>query len=270
MISPESRPWSNSSRSSLANVILAISTSTPQFSLALVDESGVLLAEWTLLPRTKGFRHFMTALDHLLRLSGVALEEIRGLAVAKGPGSFTGLRVGLSAAKGFCEGLGVPIVALSSLEILASQCPAVSIPVCPVIGSRKEEVFAALYSWSEEQRLVRLEPETCLKIRDLPEFMKKRAFVLGTDFNRQMGPIALAAGDRAVFAPPSFWNLRAATLGMLAARRARDQGFDSVQEVVPSYLRSPDIRPNPYPPAPSLSVTEDKNIDNSRGKDHNL
>ncbi len=230
----------------MGNVILAINTSTPQFSLAFVEEGGALLAEWTLSPRTKDFRHFMTALDHLLQVSGVALEEIRGLAAAKGPGSFTGLRVGLSAAKGFCEGLGVPMVALSSLEVLASQCPGVSIPICPVIDSRKEEVFAALYNWSDEQELVRLEPETCLKIRDLPGFIKKRAFVVGTDFNRQRGPIASAAGDRAVFAPPSFWSLRAATLGMLAARRARVQGFDDVQDVVPSYLRPPDIRPNPY------------------------
>jgi len=204
----------------LDNVILAINTSTPQFSLALVKESGALLAEWTLSPRTKDFRHFMTALDHLLHVSGTALEEIRGLAVAKGPGSFTGLRVGLSAAKGFCEGLGVPMVALSSLEVLASQCPGVSIPICPVIDSRKGEVFTALYAWSEEQDLVRLEPETCLKIKDLPGFMKKRAFVLGTDFGLQMEPIASAVGHAAVFAPPSFWNLRAGTLGMLAAKRA--------------------------------------------------
>jgi tRNA threonylcarbamoyladenosine biosynthesis protein TsaB len=228
-------------------MILAINTSTPQFSLALVEESGALLAEWTLSPRTKDFRPFMTSLDQLLRVSGVGLEEIRCLAVAKGPGSFTGLRVGLSAAKGFCAGLGVPIVALSGLEALANQCPGVSIPLCPVIDSRKEEVFAALYTWSEEQDLVRLEPETCLKIRDLPGFMKKKAFVLGTDFSRQRGPIASAAGDKAVFAPPSFWSLRAGTLGMLAARRARTQGFDGLQEVVPSYLRPPDIRPNPYP-----------------------
>ncbi len=231
----------------MANVILAINTSTPQFSLALVDEGGALLAEWTLSPRTKDFRHFMTALDHLLQVSGVALEEIRGLAVAKGPGSFTGLRVGLAAAKGFCGGLGVPVVALSSLEVLASQCPSVSIPICPVIDSRKEEVFSGLYAWSPEQELVRMAPETCLKIKELPGFIKQKAFVVGTDFNRQRGPIASAAGDRAVLAPPAFWNLRAATLGMLAARRVRAQGFDKVQDVVPSYLRPPDIRPNPFP-----------------------
>jgi hypothetical protein len=116
-----------------------------------------------------------------------------------------------------------------------------------VIDSRKEEIFAALYTWSDEQELVRLEPETCLKIRELPGFIKQKAFVLGTDFNRQMGPIASAAGDRAIFAPPSFWSLRAGTLGMLAARKARTQGFDMLQDVVPSYLRPPDIRPNPYP-----------------------
>ena len=243
------------------NVILAINTSTPQFSLALVYDSGALLAEWTLSPGTKDFRHFMTALDHLLQVSGVALTEIRALAIAKGPGSFTGLRVGLSAAKGICEGLGLPIVALSSLEALAGQCPFLSYPICPVIDSRKEEVFAALYTWSDEQELVQLEPETCLKIKDLPAFIKNRAFVVGTDFNRLMGPIASAAGDRAVFAPPSFWNLRASTLGMLGARRAREQKFDRLHEVVPSYLRPPDIRPNPFPTGPCIPLSEDKKLD---------
>lgn len=235
----------------MVNVILALNTSTPQYSLALVDGSGALLAEWTLSPRTKDFRHFMTALDHLLQLSGTALEEIRGLAVAKGPGSFTGLRVGLSAAKGLCEGMDLPIMALSSLEALASQCPGVSMPICPVIDSRKEEVFTALYTWSEQEELVRLEPETCLKIKDLSGFMREKAFVVGTDFNRQRGPITLAAGHRAVLAPPSFWTLRAATLGMLAAKRASLHGFDRLQDVVPSYLRPPDIRPNPYKVAES-------------------
>jgi tRNA threonylcarbamoyladenosine biosynthesis protein TsaB len=230
----------------LGNVILAINTSTPQFSLALVGESGALLAEWTLSPRTKDFRHFMTALDHLVQVSGVSLEEIRALAVAKGPGSFTGLRVGLSAAKGICAGLEVPIVAVSSLEALASQCPGVSVPICPMIDSRKDEVFAALYTWSDDLDLVQLAPETCLKVQELSGFIKERAFVLGTDFNRQRGSIPSAVGDRAVIAPPSSWNLRAATVGMMGARRLRAQEFDCLQEVVPSYLRPPDIRPNLY------------------------
>ena len=238
----------------MGNVILAINTSTSQFSVGLVDDQGALLAEWTLSSGVKGFRDFMPALDHLLQASGVRLTQIRALAVAKGPGSFTGLRVGLSAAKGFCEGLKVPILGLSSLEVLASQCPGLSIPICPVIDSRKGEVFAALYAWAAEQTLVLLEPETCLKIKDLPGFIKKRAFVLGTDYNRQGGLIASAAGDKAVLAPPCLWNLRAATLGMMAARRAKSQQFDSLRELVPSYLRPPDIRPNPY----SISKGQDR------------
>jgi len=230
----------------LANVILAINTSTPQFSVGLVDDRGALLVEWTQSSRVKGFRDFMPALDRLLQASGVPVTQIRALAVAKGPGSFTGLRVGLSAAKGFCEGLKVPIVALSSLEVLASQCPGLSIPICPVMESRKGEVFAALYAWVAEQELVVLKPEACLKVEDLPGFIEERAFVLGTDYNRQSEGIASAAGDKGVLAPPCCWNLRAATLGMMAARKAKSQPLDSLRELVPSYLRPPDIRPNPY------------------------
>jgi hypothetical protein len=108
--------------------------------------------------------------------------------------------------------------------------------------------------------MVRLEPETCLKIRELPDFIRGRALIVGTDFNRQMDPIASVMGDTAVFAPPSFWHLRAATLGMLGARKARDQEFDSPNDVVPTYLRPPDIRPNPFPPSKSLSNAEDRVI----------
>ena len=73
------------------------------------------------------------------------------------------------------------------------------------------------------------------------------SLVVERDADRQRGAIASAVGDRAVIAPPSFWNLRAATVGMMGARRARARDFDRLKEVVPSYLRPPDIRPNPYP-----------------------
>src|SRR3972149_533071 len=90
----------------------------------------------------------MAAVDHLLHLSGWELEQLEGLAVAIGPGSFTGLRIGTSAVKGLALALGVPIAAVPTLDALAATLPFAAHPVCPVLDAKKGEVYASLYHWS--------------------------------------------------------------------------------------------------------------------------
>ena len=136
-------------------MILALNTSTAQFSMALMREDGSLVAESLIAPGSGRFRAFMPILHDLMASAGTDPVEIKALAVAKGPGSFSGLRVGLAAAKGICQGLGIPVVGVSSLEALAYQLPFASLPVCPLIDSRRGEVFTALFRWSGDQRMLR-------------------------------------------------------------------------------------------------------------------
>lgn len=228
-------------------MLLAINTSTLQFSIGLLMENGSLLSEFSISPMTKNFNGVMPAIDYLLTASRVRAEEIHAVIVAKGPGSFTGLRVGLSAAKGLCQGLGIPIIGVSSLEAMASQAPFVSMPVCPVLASRKGEVFAALFRWSEDMGMQREREDTSLKVEDLPSYVREKTLFLGNNFGDQGPVVSKILGPRALMAPVPLWNLRAVSVASVGLGRFRDQDFDDLRDLVPGYLRPPDIRPNPFP-----------------------
>ncbi len=226
-------------------MILAVNTSTRQFGLALMDMQGAVLAEYLFLPREKNFRGFVPAFHALLHSLKADTQDIETIAVAIGPGSFTGVRVGLSMAKGMAQGLEVPILGISSLEALASQVPYADRPVCPIIDSRRGEVFTALFSWNNDGEMLRIQEDTSLRIEDLPSMLKETTLILGNDFKNQGHLIQGFLGAKADLAPAHLWNLKASAVGMLGLKRFSAHDFDDLRDLVPTYLRPPDIRPNP-------------------------
>jgi tRNA threonylcarbamoyladenosine biosynthesis protein TsaB len=227
-------------------MILAVNTTTRQFGLSLTDMQGAVQAEYLILPKERNFNGFMPAVHALLECSKVGTEEIQSIAVAIGPGSFTGMRVGLAMAKGMAQGLRIPIIGVSSLEALAVQVPYANHPVCPIIDSRKGEVFTALFNRSDDGTMLRTQEDTCLRIEDLASITTETTIVLGNDFNRQGPLIREALGAEIVLAQAHLWNLRASAVGALGLKRFQAHDFDDPQDLVPIYLRPPDIRPNPY------------------------
>jgi tRNA threonylcarbamoyladenosine biosynthesis protein TsaB len=223
-------------------LILSINTSTAPFSVAVVKEDGTLVAETLLTSPSKGFSLFMPALHHLLSSTKVDPKDLKAVAVARGPGSFTGLRVGLAAAKGICHGLRIPAVAVSSLEALAAPCPVTSFPVCPIIDSRRGEVFAALFQTLPGEGMIRIKEETCLNFKSLNAFVESRTLFLGNDYARQSAPLRTVLGDRALLAPVPLWTLRASAVAVVGLHRAQKDGYDDLKSLSPSYMRPPDIR----------------------------
>lgn len=126
--------------------ILAVETSTLAGGAALLDGERVL-GEYTLNIRATHSERLMAAVDRLLRDSGWEVADLEGLAVAIGPGSFTGLRIGVSAVKGLALALGIPVAAVPTLDALAATLPFATYPVCPVLDAKKGEVYACLYHW---------------------------------------------------------------------------------------------------------------------------
>jgi tRNA threonylcarbamoyladenosine biosynthesis protein TsaB len=229
-------------------VILAINTSTLQWGLALLDTQGTILAEYFM---SSGHGHFgilMPALQFLLKTSKTGVQDLEGLVVATGPGSFTGLRVGLAAAKGLCHGLGVPIVGVSSLEALASQVPFPGNPVVAVLDSRRGEVFAGRFVWSDEETLVRKTQDMTLKMMDFPSVFEEPMVLIGNHFQDQALELSKRMGTRCRLAPPQCWALKASSVGALGLKRFRVQAFDTAETLVPLYRRPPHIRTRP--PAP--------------------
>src|SRR6266851_56323 len=123
--------------------VLAVDTSTMAGGVALLEDERVV-GESLLDVRTTHSERLMLAVDRALADARWTAESLDGLAVAIGPGSFTGLRIGLAAVKGLALALDRPIAAIPTLDAMASGLPWAARPVCPVIVARKGEVYACL------------------------------------------------------------------------------------------------------------------------------
>ena len=124
--------------------ILAIETATKTVGLALLEEEKVL-AEMHLDLGRHHAEVLLPALDQLFRISGLNLEQIDLLACSVGPGSFTGVRIGISSIKGLALATGKPVVGVSTLEALAMNAGNVPQGICPMLDARKDQVYCGLY-----------------------------------------------------------------------------------------------------------------------------
>jgi tRNA threonylcarbamoyladenosine biosynthesis protein TsaB len=129
--------------------LLAVETSTLAGGVALVDGER-LVAEYLLDVSVTHSERLLAVLDRVLADAGWSPRDLQGLAVAVGPGSFTGLRVGISSVKGLAFALGLPVAAVPTLDAMAAALPWASLPVCPVLRARRNEVYAALFRWDGE------------------------------------------------------------------------------------------------------------------------
>jgi len=228
-------------------MILAVNTTTMQFSLALMKVQGNILAEYLMIPGGKKFKGFMPDVHSLLTSSQVDIQDIKAIIVAIGPGSFTGLRVGLSAAKGMAQGLRIPIIGVSSLEAMATQLPFAEHPICPMITSRKGEVFTSIFKRGDNHKVIRQSKDISLKLEEMSSIIVEETLFLGNEFNSQGNQIKNILGTKALLAPPHLWSLRASAVGALGLIRFLAQDYDDLQDLVPAYLRPPVIRPAPFP-----------------------
>jgi tRNA threonylcarbamoyladenosine biosynthesis protein TsaB len=227
-------------------MILAVNTSTTQFSVALIKIQGDVLAEYLISPGEKNFKSFMPAVYSIFDACRADIKTLKAVAVAQGPGSFTGLRVGLSLAKGVAQGLDIPIIGVSSLEAMANQMPFVSYPLCTLLSSRRGEVIFAQFRWGDEKGMTRIVEDQSVSFKDLAGFIDGPAYFIGNNFSAQFPAIKELVGGNALAAPRHLWQLRASSVGSVGLKRFMDKQFDDITDLVPEYLRPPDIRPSPF------------------------
>lgn len=237
-------------------MILAINTSSLQFALALMETDGSVRAEHL---SVKGKGHFgalMPSLNFLLKTSEINLTELEGLAVALGPGSFTGLRVGLSVAKGLCHALDIPVIGVPTLEALANQVFFHDFSINPMLDSRKGEFFAARFVRSGEQKLVRKMEDIYLKADELSSLSGEHSIFIGNNYAAQSALLRKTIGSQVLLAPPHLWKLDASAVGSLGLKRFLARDFDNPETLNPRYLRPPEIRPNSIQASREDFVTE--------------
>jgi tRNA threonylcarbamoyladenosine biosynthesis protein TsaB len=230
-------------------MILALNTSTLQFSIAVMAEDGGLAAEHIMSGSKGHYGLLMPTLHRLMDACGVGFRDLTAIAVATGPGSFTGLRVGLAAAKGLSHALEAPLIGVPSLPALASQIACASLPVCALLDSRKEEFFCATF-YRQGDRFAPTGETKAMELGAFSASFPEATLFVGNDYARQAPLLRGVLGARAVLAPSSAWCLRASSVGFVALDRLKSREFDAPESLDPIYLRPPDIRPNPYPHHP--------------------
>ncbi len=215
--------------------ILGIETATWLGSVALVTESEVI-AEYTLNIRRTHSERLMGMIARLLSDTDVALMDLDGIAVSIGPGSFTGLRIGLSTAKGLCFANDLPLTPVPTLEAMASRMCFTRYPVCPLLDARKQEVYAALYDVSDRTARVALAPST-ISIENLLGRISRPTIFSGDGSTIFRDRIREQLGDRAFFVPSDAAHPDAAAvarLGLSAFRKGEHAEFFDLE---PIYLR---------------------------------
>jgi tRNA threonylcarbamoyladenosine biosynthesis protein TsaB len=218
---------------------LAIDTSTDTSSIAL-SSAGKAIAELTWNAGQNHTAELIPNLNHLLSQAGLTLKDINSVIVAKGPGSFNGLRVGMSFAKGLALSLNIPIVGISTLEVEAFPYAATALHVCPIQSAGRGEIATALFQTKRGKWCRLLEEHITTVEAFLPE-IKGRTVFCGRIPDEVSSYLKEKLGRKALIIEGAAGLRRAGFLAELGWRRLKAGDFDHSPTLEPLYLRRPAI-----------------------------
>jgi len=218
---------------------LAIDTSTEVAGIAISSE-GKLITELTWRAGQNHTAELTPNLNHLLEQAKLSLKDMNGIIVAKGPGSFNGLRVGMSAAKGFASALNIPLVGISTLEVEAFPYSSTGLPICPILNAGRGEVAAALFQ-TRRGKWRRLVDEHITTIESLVTEIKTRTIFCGEITQDIKSQLRAKLGRKASIVDSNAALRRAGYLAELGWSRLRAGDFDNISTLEPLYLRRPSI-----------------------------
>ena len=221
--------------------LLSIDTSGPVCGVAVLGDQGMLYEAMAQNKLTHSV-NLMPMIDTALSASGLSLDAMDRIAVDTGPGSFTGVRIGVSAAKGLAHGAGKPCVAVDALEAMAHGAGTFDGVICPIQDARAGQVYGAAFTGDAEH--ARLLPDEPLKLEEFTAKLQglgSRFLFVGDGMPVHRARLTALLGDAAVMAPPHLSYLRpgaVAYLGMLATEEV------DYLALMPMYLRAPSAERN--------------------------
>ncbi len=218
--------------------ILAIDSSGLTATVALVFD-GVMTAEYTTNFKKTHSQTLLPMIDEIVKMTGTDLAALDVIAVAAGPGSFTGLRIGSSTAKGLGLALQKPIIGVPTLEGLAYNMFGCSRVICPIMDARRNQVYTGLYAF-EGDRFCVLSEQKAVSIEEIIEEINslgKPSVFLGDGVPVFQEIIREQARVDVIFAPAHMGMQRAAAVAVRAEVLYKEGKQESAAEHKPVYLR---------------------------------
>ncbi|WP_394581775.1 tRNA (adenosine(37)-N6)-threonylcarbamoyltransferase complex dimerization subunit type 1 TsaB [Cytobacillus firmus] len=222
--------------------VLAIDTSNYPLGVALLDGDQVIGEYITNVKKNHSVR-VMPAIDILMKDCGIKPAELDKIVVAKGPGSYTGVRIGVTIAKTLAWTLNKPLVGVSSLEVYAASAGRYfNGVISPLFDARRGQIYTGLYQYREGQ-LVSLIKDQLLLSKDWAAMLSEQqenVLFIGNDLPLHKDVFAEFLKERAVIASPAEHNPRPAELALLG----RDREAEDVHSFVPNYIRIAEAEAN--------------------------
>jgi len=215
--------------------LLTIDTATETCGVALTEDAQ-LVADYRLNQKNVHNEKLVSTIQQLLGDIGWQLSDLEGIVFSKGPGSFTGLRIGISVSKGLSFSLGIPIVGVNTLDALAFGAPNYAGKICVVIKAREKEVYCAFYvkSFTCFERCSEYE---IIHLERLPEKLNSKTLVVSNPADL----VFSAVNKETVIAPPEYSLLKPLAIAELGFKRFQVNEFENPETAEPFYLK--DFRP---------------------------
>ena len=214
--------------------ILAIDTSNLTLGVALVKDGKVIAEHISHLKKNHSVRA-MPAIDELLKECGLEPNDLTQIAVAKGPGSYTGVRIGVTIAKTLAWSLNIPIKTVSSLEVLAANGRFFQGLICPLFDARRGQVYTGLYQY-RDGKLHGLEEDQNILLEDWLKKLKamdQQVLFIGSDTGIHREMIERILDEQAVIADPALQLPRPSELALIGELKEDEP----VHSIVPNYIR---------------------------------
>ena len=218
--------------------ILVIDTSGPVCGTAVMDEDKVY-SEFTAQNRNTHSASLMPMVEQALKAAGTEIGDLDAIAAVTGPGSFTGVRIGVATAKGLAHGAGLPCIPVDALEALSVSAGGFDGVVCPIQDARAGQVYGAAFRAGE-----RLAGDAPMKLEDFLETVRpfgERFLFTGDGVPVHRKRIAELLGEKAFFAAPHLGYLRPSAAGAIALEKGAETDYLNLQA---TYLRPPNAQKN--------------------------
>ncbi len=218
--------------------ILAIDASGVAGSVAYIKE-GKFVGEYYICDKLTHSQTIMPMLEHMKKILDIDLDTVDAVAVTSGPGSFTGLRIGVTAAKSLALALKVPIIGVPTLDVIARNITYTNNLICPIMDARRNQVYTSLYKWNEGN-LERLMSHDACDMDEYLELLKdkdEKVIFLGDGIDCYKDKIVDVMGENACFAPEFLKLQRASVLLEIAREKYENNETTSADVFVPLYLR---------------------------------
>lgn len=219
--------------------LLAIETSTMIGSVALTDDNE-LVAEYQIGIKATYSDTLFPMIDHILKNANVSIQEVDAFALAKGPGSFTSLRIGISVIKGLALANNKPVIAIPSLDALAHNMCFSNMLICPLIDARRDEVYTAFYKREEGHTLKKLTPDRAIVPEILLDEIREEVVFLGDGTDLYKDLIIRKLKEKALFSPLHLKYPRASAIAQLAFKKLNVNEVSDIEVMTPLYVRPPE------------------------------